>query len=92
MYHIWKTLCHRAVVFLEWGDRRWKRSFTQAGGKSLAAFSSTKSEPVLAWMEQRLPKHSGNFSQAVLLKGYFFLFVLSHSISQVLRYYPPSLS
>lgn len=38
------------------------------------AFSSTKCELLLAWTEQWLPKHSGNFSQAILLKGYFFYF------------------
>lgn len=39
-HHFWKTVCHRAVVFLEQGDTRWKCSFTQAGGKSLAMLSA----------------------------------------------------
>lgn len=64
--------------------------YTSRTKKLGSSFISTKSEPVLAWMDQWLPKHSGNFSPVILLKGYFFLFVfLSHSISLVPALLPP---
>lgn len=46
--------------------------YTSRRKKLGRAFRSTKSELLLAWTEQWLPKHSGNFSQAILLKGLFF--------------------
>lgn len=66
--------------------------YTSRRKKLGSAFSPTESELLLARTEQWLPRRSGSFSQAILLKGYFFspLF-LPHGISQVLRYYLPSL-
>lgn len=93
MYHIWRTLCHRAVAFL--GGGRWEMEVQRYTGRRKrlgSAFSSTKSELPLACTEQRLLKHSGNFSLVMLLKGYFFSFkpcVVLHNLSQALCYHLP---
>lgn len=60
-----------------------------------SASASTESELPLACTEQWLPRHSGNFSPVMLLKGFFFFSfkprVGPHSLSQAPRYHLPSL-
>lgn len=46
--------------------------YTSRRKKLGSAFSPTESELLLARTEQWLPRRSGSFSQAILLKGYFF--------------------
>lgn len=46
--------------------------YTSRRKKLGSAFSPTESELLLARIEQWLPRCSGSFSQAILLKGYFF--------------------